>query len=59
MKTALVTGGSRGIGRAIADEMVAAGHRVVVCYRQDEARAARTVQELRARGERRWRSPPT
>ena len=50
MKTALVTGGSRGIGRAIADELVAAGHRVVVCYRQDEARAARTVQELQARG---------
>ncbi|MEP6471639.1 MAG: 3-oxoacyl-[acyl-carrier-protein] reductase [Acidobacteriota bacterium] len=50
MKTALVTGGSRGIGRAIADELVTAGHRVVVGYRQDEARAARTVEELRARG---------
>ena len=50
MKTALVTGGSRGIGRAIALELAAAGHRVVVSYRQDEARAARTVEELRARG---------
>ena len=50
MKTALVTGGSRGIGRAIATELAAAGHRVVVCYRQDEDRAARAVEELRATG---------
>src|SRR6476659_2371852 len=50
MKTALVTGGSRGIGRAIAAELAAAGHRIVVCYRQDEERAARAVAELRASG---------
>ena len=50
MKTALVTGGSRGIGRAIAAELAAAGHRIVVCYRQDEERAARAVEELRASG---------
>ena len=50
MKTAIVTGGSRGIGRAIAFELSAAGHRVVVCYRQDEARAEETIAELRARG---------
>jgi 3-oxoacyl-[acyl-carrier protein] reductase len=50
MKTAIVTGGSRGIGRAIAFELSAAGHRVVVGYRQDEVRAEETIAELRARG---------
>jgi len=50
MKTALVTGGSRGIGRAIALELAAAGHRVVVSYRQDAARADETVEEIRASG---------
>ena len=40
-KTALVTGGSRGIGAAIARELAAAGATVVVGYRsgQDEAEA--------------------
>src|SRR2546422_3133873 len=50
MKTAIVTGGSRGIGRAIALELSAAGHRVVVSYRQDDARAEETVGEIRAKG---------
>jgi len=50
MKTALVTGGSRGIGRAIALELAAAGHRVVVSYRQDEASAEETVARIRAAG---------
>jgi 3-oxoacyl-[acyl-carrier protein] reductase len=50
MRTALVTGGSRGIGRAIALELAAAGHRVVVSYRQDAARADATVEEIRSRG---------
>ena len=51
-KTALVTGGSRGIGAAIARELAAAGASVVIGYRSgvDEARAlagqlgARAVQ---------------
>jgi 3-oxoacyl-[acyl-carrier protein] reductase len=50
MKTALVTGGSRGIGRAIALELAAAGHRVVVSYRQDEASAEETVARIRSAG---------
>jgi 3-oxoacyl-[acyl-carrier protein] reductase len=50
MKTALVTGGSRGIGRAIALELAATGNRVVVSYRQDEASAEETVARIRAAG---------
>jgi 3-oxoacyl-[acyl-carrier protein] reductase len=50
MKTALVTGGSRGIGRAIALELAASGHRVVVSYRQDEASAEETVARIRSAG---------
>ncbi len=50
MKTALVTGGSRGIGRAIALELAAAGHRIVVSYRQDASRAEETVGQIRAKG---------
>jgi 3-oxoacyl-[acyl-carrier protein] reductase len=50
MKTALVTGGSRGIGRAIALELAGSGHRVVVSYRKDAARADATVEAIRAGG---------
>jgi 3-oxoacyl-[acyl-carrier protein] reductase len=50
MRTALVTGGSRGIGRAIALELASAGHRIVLSYRQDRVRAQATVEEIRATG---------
>lgn len=42
-KTALVTGGSRGIGRSIAVELAAAGARVAVHYGDDAAGAQQTV----------------
>merc|ERR1711991_410304 len=47
-KTVLVTGGSRGIGKAIAEAAVAAGHPVIVTYRTDAEQAAATVAELEA-----------
>jgi 3-oxoacyl-[acyl-carrier protein] reductase len=49
-KTALVTGASRGIGRAIASELAAAGASVVIGYRsgKDEAEALASALGARA-----------
>jgi len=49
-KVALVTGGSRGIGRAVAGALARAGARVAVNYHRDEAAASSLVQEIRAGG---------
>jgi 3-oxoacyl-[acyl-carrier protein] reductase len=49
-KTALVTGGSRGIGRACVRALATAGARVAFIYRQDEAAAQSLVAELAASG---------
>jgi 3-oxoacyl-[acyl-carrier protein] reductase len=49
-KTAVVTGGSRGIGRAISHELASAGARIVLTCRSDLARAEETVGEIRGRG---------
>src|SRR4051794_2716816 len=43
-RTALVTGGSRGIGAAIAAEFLRAGARVIVCARKEAELAATTAQ---------------
>ncbi|HKF45045.1 MAG TPA: 3-oxoacyl-[acyl-carrier-protein] reductase [Thermoanaerobaculia bacterium] len=50
MKTAVVTGGSRGIGRAISLELAAAGHRVVMTYQKDASSADAAAAEIRSRG---------
>lgn len=47
-KTALVTGASRGIGRATAKALSAAGARVIVHYGQSKTEAESLVAELRA-----------
>jgi 3-oxoacyl-[acyl-carrier protein] reductase len=49
-KFALVTGGSRGIGRGIALEFARAGASVAVNYRRDEAAARATVAEIERLG---------
>src|SRR5437588_6548863 len=45
-RVALVTGGSRGIGRACAAALAGAGHRVALCYRADKEGAAETAAAI-------------
>lgn len=48
-RTALITGGARGIGRQIALDLGAAGYNVVVNYNKSEKQAIELVNELSAR----------
>jgi 3-oxoacyl-[acyl-carrier protein] reductase len=50
MRTAIVTGGSRGIGRAISLELAAAGNRIVITCQKDLDRAEATAEEIRSGG---------
>ncbi|MBS1252284.1 MAG: 3-oxoacyl-[acyl-carrier-protein] reductase FabG [Anaerolineales bacterium] len=49
-KVALVTGSSRGIGRAIAEKLAAQGASVVVNYNTSEGAANEVVESIRANG---------
>jgi 3-oxoacyl-[acyl-carrier protein] reductase len=50
-KVAIVTGGSRGIGRAIVERLAADGAEVVFFYRDNAAAAAEVVEAGRAAGQ--------
>lgn len=49
-KTAVVTGGSRGIGRALCLELAKGGANVVLCYAGNEAAARETAAAIEALG---------
>jgi 3-oxoacyl-[acyl-carrier protein] reductase len=49
-RTALVTGGSRGIGRAVVERLARDGATVIFGYRADEDAAAQTVTSVTAAG---------
>lgn len=49
-KVAIVTGGSRGIGRAVAEVLAAQGARVVVTYIKGEAEARKVADGITLRG---------
>lgn len=50
LKVAVVTGGSKGIGRAVCAELARSGYYVVVNYRSDKEGAAKTLEEVRQQG---------
>lgn len=50
MKCALVTGGSRGIGRAVCIKMASAGYHVLINYKGNEAAAGETLEAVKATG---------
>src|ERR1700712_1010769 len=50
MKCALVTGGSRGIGKAICVKLGSLGYHVLINYRVNTAEAQATLQTIQASG---------
>ncbi|MDB5004288.1 MAG: fabG [Mucilaginibacter sp.] len=50
MKCALVTGGSRGIGRAICVKMATMGYYVLINYKSNTEEANNTLEQVRANG---------
>jgi len=50
MKIALVTGGSRGIGKAICIKLAGMGFHVIINYRSNEAEALNTLEMVKSKG---------
>ena len=49
-KSAIITGGTRGIGKAVAEEFCRNGANVLLCYKNDDGAAGETAAELKAYG---------
>ncbi|PIP37082.1 MAG: 3-oxoacyl-ACP reductase FabG [Desulfobacterales bacterium CG23_combo_of_CG06-09_8_20_14_all_51_8] len=49
-KTAIVTGGGRGIGRAISIALGASGYHVIINYKSNESAAKETLEKIREAG---------
>jgi 3-oxoacyl-[acyl-carrier protein] reductase len=49
-RVALVTGGSKGIGRAVCLEMAECGYYAIINYKSDEQGARQTLEEIRQAG---------
>lgn len=50
MKYALITGGSRGIGRSVSIKLAAMGYTVLINYQSNDKEAANTLQLVREKG---------
>src|SRR4051812_30309899 len=50
MKCALITGGSRGIGRAICEKMAALGYYILINYKSNAAEAEKTLKLVNQAG---------
>lgn len=50
MKNALITGGSRGIGRAVSLKLAEDGYHVIINYRSNQKEAEKTLQLVKEKG---------
>ena len=50
MKYALVTGGSRGIGRAVSCKLAEMGYFILINYQSNDAEAEKTLQLVQEKG---------
>src|SRR5919108_6334777 len=49
-KVAVITGGARGIGRAVALDLAARGWSIAICYRTSEKEADEVLRAIKANG---------
>jgi 3-oxoacyl-[acyl-carrier protein] reductase len=50
LKYALVTGASRGIGRAVSIKLAEEGYRILINYKSNDTEAGKTLEQIRTKG---------